>query len=159
MTQVELAAAADIAEATVQNLEYAKSRKRRPSSLPRLEPALGWATGSGELIADGKPPRPLSPAGETGSPAAGATTDPANNTIPLRVAHALAADGPLLDATVIDLSVDGEPDAQMVVVIKGKPSRTPEQYRRAIAAWEQKFRYLQAAQDDEAPDTPTANEA
>lgn len=163
LTQVELAEAADVAEATVQNLEYieyARSRKRKPSTMPRIEAALGWVAGSAVRIAEGGEPELLEPASELDS----LTSDMAAGRVgaselPLRIAHALSADGPLLDAAVIDLTTDGETGAQMVLVVKGNPGATPEQLRRAINASEEIQRHLRNLPNDEDPEAPTANEA
>ncbi|WP_405964806.1 helix-turn-helix domain-containing protein [Streptomyces sp. NBC_00723] len=53
MTQRDLAAAAAIAEGSVQNLESGASRTRVPPSLAKVERALGWVPGSGVDILDG----------------------------------------------------------------------------------------------------------
>lgn len=55
MTQRDLAAAAAIAEGSVQNLESGISRARIPPSLAKVEHALGWAAGSGIEILEGAP--------------------------------------------------------------------------------------------------------
>jgi hypothetical protein len=50
--------------------------------------------------------------------------------LPLRIADELS-EGSLLDTAVIPLGGD----ARMVVVVKGKPSASPEEIRRGLEAW------------------------
>ncbi|MFD9567709.1 helix-turn-helix domain-containing protein [Streptomyces sp. NPDC059994] len=131
-TQVGLAEAAGVSEATVQNLESGRERKRLPSSLPKVEQALGWAPGSGEaVLAGGDPtPQPRTQAAPLESPA-----------LPLRIQQELA-DGSLLDTTVLDLTPLGS-EAKMIVVVKGKPDASPEQIRRDLLAWAKAQHLLQ----------------
>ncbi|MEW1895973.1 helix-turn-helix domain-containing protein [Streptomyces albidoflavus] len=131
-TQVDLAEAAGVSESTVQNLESGVARRRLPSSLPRIEIALGWETGSGEAVLDGAEPtvKPQPETPQAGQPAA----------LPLRIQQELE-DGQLLDATVLDLTPDSS--AKMIVVVKGETGATPEQVRRDLLAWADKQRRLQ----------------
>lgn len=149
-SQVQLAEAAGVSEATVQNLESGKSRKGMPSSLPRVERALGWMPGSGDDILMGGEPTP-SVVDET--PANPAAPDG----LPLRIVQELN-DGPLLDTTVLDLTPLGS-DARMIVVVKGQPDATPDQIRADLLAWAKAQRRLSNLSDDAGDDEPTANEA
>ncbi|GAA1065302.1 helix-turn-helix transcriptional regulator [Streptomyces asiaticus] len=161
MTQVELADAAGVAEATVQNLEGGKDRNRLPTSLPRVERALRWGPGSGAAILNGGEPASLPPTldTETGAaesaPAAAEGAPPGG--LPLRIVQELA-DGQLLDTTVMDLTPLGS-EARMIVVVKGKPDASPEQIRRDLLAWQKAQRKLQNLGGDDEDDPPVANEA
>ncbi|MFE9003187.1 helix-turn-helix transcriptional regulator [Streptomyces sp. NPDC007875] len=161
MTQVELADAAGVAEATVQNLEDRnKVRSRIPSSLPRVERALQWGPGSGVAILEGGEPSTLPPTLDTDTtPARGATTTEgaSSGDLPLRIVQELA-DGQLLDTTVMDLTPLGS-EARMIVVVKGKPDASPEQIRRDLLAWKKAQRKLQNLGGDDEDDPPVVNEA
>jgi len=141
MTQVELAEAAGVSESTIQNLE-SRTHSRMPASMPKVERALGWAAGSARAVVDGGEPIPLQeePAAEV--------TDLTGTGLPLRVVQEMT-EGPLLDATVLDLTPHGS-DARMIVVVRGKPDASPEQIRADLLAWEKAQRRLrEAGQDDE----------
>ena len=123
LTQVGLAERADISESTVQNLESGVTRKRTPSTLPKVEQALGWAPGSGLAILAGGEPTPIN------TPSA--TEDIPG--LPMRIVQALG-EGRLLDTKILDL--EDESGARMIVVVKGKQGATPEEIQRALDAWE-----------------------
>ena len=136
MTQVALAEAAGVSESTIQNLESGKDRKRFPTSLPKVERALKWASGSGEAVLLGGDPTPL--ASEEVAP-----SDALN--LPLRIQQELA-EGSLVDTTVLDLTPLGS-NARMIVVIKGEPDATPEQIRKDILAWARARQLLEGLGD------------
>lgn len=58
--------------------------------------------------------------------------------LPLRITAALAAAGPVLDTAVISLPGENGEDseAQMVVIVKGRSTATPEQIQAALLQWE-----------------------
>src|SRR5690349_24313752 len=136
MTQVALAEAAGVSESTIQNLESGKDRKRFPTSLPKVERGLQWASGSGEAVLLGGDPTPL--ASEEVAP-----SDALN--LPLRIQQELA-EGSLVDTTVLDLTPLGS-NARMIVVIKGEPDATPEQIRKDILAWARARQLLEGLGD------------
>jgi DNA-binding XRE family transcriptional regulator len=122
MTQDDLAAAAHVSRASLQNLERGAVRTRVPTSLRAVTDALGWAPTAALSI--------LQP--DAGIKAAPQPQEPISAfDLPLRVQQELH-DGPLLDSTVIDLPDSG---ARMVVVVKGKSDATPEELRQALLAW------------------------
>ncbi|MEU2603206.1 helix-turn-helix domain-containing protein [Streptomyces albus] len=151
-TQVQLADAADVSEATVQNLESGTTRRNVPTSLPKVERALGWSAGSGEAVLLGGEPSPLKHDADTSS-------RDVPDGLPLRIVQELA-DGPLLDTKVLDLTPLGS-DARMIVVVKGNPTASAEQLRNDLLAWAKAQRHLQNLEDDKPDDgeSPTANEA
>ncbi|WP_412078970.1 helix-turn-helix domain-containing protein [Streptomyces xanthophaeus] len=135
LTQVGLAEAAGISESTVQNLESGAERKRTPSTLPKVEEALGWAPGSGlAVLAGGEPTL-------AGAPAA---AEDLAGKLPMRIVQALG-DGMLLDTKILDL--EDESGARMIVVVKGKQNATPEAIERALLAWERTEAQLLAGGD------------
>ncbi|MCP3820134.1 helix-turn-helix transcriptional regulator [Streptomyces sp. A3M-1-3] len=151
-TQVALAEAAGVSESTVQNLESGKGRKRMPSSLPKVERALGWRPGSGEAVLAGGDPSLHEPQTHSGSAklravaGTSASGEVSAAELPLRIVQELA-DGPLLDTTVMDLTPLGS-DARMIVVVKGTPDASPEQIRKDLLAWAKAQRLLQSMGDD-----------
>lgn len=153
-TQVQLADAAGVSEATVQNLESGAERRNVPTSLPKVERALGWSAGSGAAVLNGDEPTPLKH--DDGTARSGETPDG----LPLRIVQELA-DGPLLDTKVMDLTPLGS-DARMIVVVKGNPTASAEQLRNDLLAWAKAQRHLQNLEDDDESgegQPPTANEA
>lgn len=138
LSQAGLAELAGISEGSVQNLESGKPRTRMPQSLPKVEPHLGWAPGSGVAILNGGDPTPL-PASST--PAGPSSEDKLREKLPLRIIDELTSDDPLLDSTVIQLpGVDG---ARMTVVVRGRPNATPEEIQEALLAWRKAEQQLQ----------------
>jgi len=135
LTQVALAKKAGVSESTIQNIESGAERKRVPASLHKVERALGWKPGSGERVLEGGTP-------DTEEETAAPPSD-----LPLRIVHELQ-DGPLLDATVLDLTSLGS-DARMIVVVKGAPDASPEQIRADLLAWAKAQRHIQNLPNDD----------
>lgn len=148
LTQVDLASAAGVSESTVQNLEAGETRTRIPTSLPKVEAALGWKEGAASAVLAGSEPTLAASGGDSGG---GSVTE-----LPLRIIQELA-EGPLLDTTVLDLTPLGS-DARMIVVVKGAPDASPDQIRKDLAAWAAAQRRLRdlGGGDDE---PSSANEA
>jgi transcriptional regulator with XRE-family HTH domain len=148
LTQVALADLADISEGSVQNLESGDSRTRIPPSLAKVEPHLGWASGSGRAVLNGGEPTQV-PVSEASADLA-AAEEKLRRKLPLRIVDELESDDPLLDSAVIQLpGVDG---ARMTVVVHGRPDATPEQIQEALLAWrqaERKLRRLPGGGNDE----------
>jgi len=147
LSQVGLAELSGISEGSVQNLESGAPRNRMPKTLAKIEPHLGWATGSGRAILEGGAPTPA-PAGDQA--ALIDIEDKLRRKLPLRIVDELESDDPLLDSTVIQLP--GVAGARMTVVVHGRPDATPEQIQDALLAWrdaERKLRRLPGESDDE----------
>jgi transcriptional regulator with XRE-family HTH domain len=154
LTQVALAELAGISEGSVQNLESGDSRSRIPPSIAKVEPHLGWATGSGRAILDGGEPT-LVPVTHDISADLKAVEGNLRRKLPLRIVDELESDDPLLDSTVIELpGVDG---ARMTVVVHGRPDATPEQIQEALLAWREAERKLRRLPDDSGEEPPAAN--
>ncbi|MEU9777742.1 helix-turn-helix transcriptional regulator [Streptomyces sp. NPDC047968] len=102
--------------------------------------AVGWTEGSVEAVLAGGEPTTVEPEQPAAPPApqAAVTAPDLVRELPWRIKTALS-DGPLIDAAVIDLPADDDedPDAQMVVIVRGRGDLTPEQMRRALLRWEQ----------------------
>lgn len=106
---------------------------------------VGWSDGSVEAVLAGG--EPVSAARPSGGPEVNAAGVIAAEELPLRIRAALA-DGPLIDSAVISLPGEGgEADAQMVVVVKGRPNASPDQLRKALLAWEQTEQQLRRHED------------
>jgi transcriptional regulator with XRE-family HTH domain len=139
MSQVALAEAAGVSEGSIQNLESGANRTRIPPSLAKIEPILGWATGSGLAILRGREAvtTDRAPAQSRRSP----------TKLPLRIVDELESDDPLIDSTVIELP--GTDGARMTVVVHGRPDATPEEIQEALMAWrnaERRLRQLDEGQ-------------
>lgn len=145
LTQVALAELAGISEGSVQNLESGDPRTRIPPSINRVEPHLGWATGSGRAILDGGEPTPAA------EPSVDVTAIEGRlrRKLPLRIVDELESDDPLLDSQVIQLP--GTNGARMTVVVHGRPDATPEQIQQALLAWRQAERKLRRLPDGDEP--------
>ncbi|WP_329132838.1 hypothetical protein OG552_14240 [Streptomyces sp. NBC_01476] len=135
LSQEELGALADGAGRTViQTIERGHKFKKVTKTLLNVEYALGWRRGSVERILGGEDPLPLNPPEEQ---AGGRSQADGYGGLPLRVSHTLT-EGTTLDTTIVPLT----PNADMVVVVKGKPTATPEQLKDAMLAWEEREGYL-----------------
>lgn len=150
LTQVGLAEAAGISESTVQNLESGVERRRTPSTLPKVEAALGWAPGSGlGVLAGGDPIPKAGPQGES--------RDLNRSDLPLRIVDELHNGGQLVDTAVIRLPTKG--DVRMTVVVRGAPDASPEEIRAALEAWRRAERKLQNLPGGDEDEPRAANEA
>lgn len=146
LSQLALAELAGVSENTVQNLEGGKPRTRMPQSLAKVEPHLGWASGSGNAILHGGEPTPAPIAHE--APAGlRADTDKIRQKLPLRIVDELESDDPLLDSRVIELP--GTNGARMTVVVHGQPDATPEQIQEALLAWRRTENRLHRLPDED----------
>ncbi|MEV6580187.1 helix-turn-helix transcriptional regulator [Streptomyces sp. NPDC051582] len=150
MTQVALAEAADVSESTVQNLESGTTRKRTPSTLPKIEAALGWTPGSGLAVLAGGDPT-------TEAASRGEDRDLDRTDLPLRIVDELKNGGRLVDTAVIKLPTKG--DVRMTVVVRGAPDASPEDIQQALEAWRRAERKLQNLPDDDDSEPRAANEA
>lgn len=156
LTQVALAELAGISEGSVQNLESGDPRTRIPPSLTKIEPHIGWATGSGRNVLDGRDPTPV-PVVHEGSASLRASKDKLREKLPLRIVDELESDDPLLDSAVIQLP--GTDGARMTVVVHGRPDATPQEIQDALLAWrrtEQRLHRLPDG-DDNGSEPRTAN--
>lgn len=134
LTQAELGARANVSTATIRAIERGTEYGSVTLTLRSVEAALSWAPGSVQAILDGGQPTTQYDV------AAGAPAEPTRTTtdgLPLRVARALT-EGTTLDTTIVPLS----PGAEMVVIVKGKPSATPDEIRAALLAWEEREGHL-----------------
>jgi transcriptional regulator with XRE-family HTH domain len=156
LSQGALAELAGISEGSVQNLESGKPRTRMPQSLAKIEPHLGWATGSGVAILNGEEPTPVPVAHEASADLRGGK-DRLRKKLPLRIVDELESDDPLLDSAVIQLP--GVGGARMTVVVHGRPDATPEQIQEALLAWRRAERKLKRlpGDDDEGDEPRVAN--
>ena len=147
LTQEALAELAGIAEGSVQNLESGKPRSRMPQTLGKIEPHLGWETGSGRLILDGREPILT---GATPPVAPSTDSTKLRRKFSLRIVDELVSEDPLLDSAVIELP--GTKGARMTVVVHGDPGATPQEIQEALLAWrkaEQELRRLPDSDDDD----------
>jgi transcriptional regulator with XRE-family HTH domain len=153
LTQVNLAELAGISEGSVQNLEGGSPRSRIPQSLAKVEPHIGWSTGSGIAILHGGEP---SPASSTDEEHEGAQRgkDTLREKLPLRIVDELESDDSLLDSAVIQLP--GLSGARMTVIVHGQPDATPEQIQEALLAWRRAERNLHRLPDADEGDEPKA---
>jgi transcriptional regulator with XRE-family HTH domain len=164
MTQAELAAAIGVDESTVQNLEsamFGRGFSRMPGSAREAARYFGWTEDSVANILAGGHPTVAKPKIDASSAAVeelsrmiAAGEVPAGE-LPRRIANALTASGPLLDATIIELpGDDGEPEGEIVVIVKGKASASQEQLDHAVARWSQAERRLRSAPHDDIDPAP-----
>lgn len=153
LTQPQLAELAGVSEGSVQNLESGKARNRMPQTLAKIEPHLGWATGSGRAVLDGGDPTPAS-----ATPAdshADTDRDKLRRKLPLRIVDELESGDPLLDSAVIQLP--GANGARMTVVVHGSPDATPQQIQEALLAWRRAEEGLRRLPDGDGDGPRAAN--
>ncbi|WP_329615627.1 helix-turn-helix domain-containing protein [Streptomyces brevispora] len=95
---------------------------------------VGWTEASIDtVLSGGDPTKVAAPSEESATVVTGTPEE-----LPLRIQAALAADGPVLDTAVISLfgAEGADDDVQMVVVVKGRSTATPEQIHKALLQWE-----------------------
>ena len=146
LTQVDMTEKIGVSRSAIQNIERGRVQKLT-TTIRAYMSTVGWPAGSADAVLDGgEPPVPLPDnVTELRSP------DQATSDLPLKVVHSLA-EGPLLDATVIDIPT-GSSDVRMTVVVRGDPGATPEQIREALETWRRAERHLQHLDDDDDEDT------
>lgn len=156
LTQAELGARVGKGDTTIANIENARLVKIT-RTMRDVARELGWAEGSVEAVLAGGDPI----AAEAAPPevAAPATDPPAASVadgLPMRVARILAEGAPL-DTTIVPLS----DDADMVVLVMGKPTATPAALRAVLEDWERRGGYLERlglTPKPPASDDPSAGE-
>jgi hypothetical protein len=135
LSQMGLSEAAGVGRTVIQTIERGRGFDRVTSTLRSLEIALGWKRGSVESILAGGEPLPFGEPGERD--AAGRFRQTTYGGLPLRVTHALI-EGVTLDTTIVPLT----PNTELVVVVKGKATATPEELQETLLAWEEQGGYL-----------------
>ncbi|MFH8753004.1 helix-turn-helix domain-containing protein [Streptomyces rimosus] len=136
MSQPALGEALGVSRATIQAIERGAEFKK-PTPTHRAAAAhFRWTPDSLDAVLAGGEPA-YADADQRAATFIANTEGATPADLPLRIKTALA-DGPLLDATVLTLpgDDDDDPDAQMVVIVKGREGATPEQVRRALLRWE-----------------------
>lgn len=127
----------NVSRATIQAIERGDSFKKITHTHRAIAAHFGWDPGSIEATLAGGEPSPAEASADTAPPAFNGVAS-APEDLPLRIKAALA-DGPLVDAAVIALPTedgDEDPDAQMVVIVRGRRGASDEQLRRAMLQWE-----------------------
>jgi transcriptional regulator with XRE-family HTH domain len=151
LTQAGLGAEVGVGETTVANVERARTRKVTPT-LRSMARVLGWTPDSIEAVLAGGSPTAqpdIVVRRDDGTVAEIEIKKYAREGMPLRIAQALT-EGSTLDTTIVPLG----PGADMVVVVKGRPTASPEELRAALLAWEKREGHLERlglVADDEEP--------
>lgn len=135
LTQPQLGELIGVSRTVIQNIEGGKPRSKIDATMRELEAALRWKRGSVEAILDGG--EPVADAAQPVNVINLESSTLGGPELPMRIAQALA-EGATLDTTIVPLS----PDAQMVVIVKGKPNADPARLRAALEDWERKEGYL-----------------
>jgi hypothetical protein len=137
---------------------YGKGFSRMPASARATAHYFGWSEDSISSILAGGDPADAKPTIDPSSAAVEelarmiAAGEVAASELPRRIALALTASGPLLDATIIELAGDsGEPEGEIVVIVKGKAHASQAQLDRAVAQWEIAERRLRSGAQDADP--------
>jgi transcriptional regulator with XRE-family HTH domain len=142
LKQTQLGEAVGVGATTIANIERARTRAITPT-LRSVARVLDWPTDAIEqVLAGGDPPTTegvdVVTRDEHGQTYVfQAKSYAAPDGVPLRIARALA-EGATLDTTIVPLG----PGADMVVVVKGKPTASPEELRAALLAWEAREGHL-----------------
>ncbi|GCD38035.1 hypothetical protein OEIGOIKO_05845 [Streptomyces chrestomyceticus JCM 4735] len=137
LKQDELADAVNVSRATIQAIERGDSFKKVTHTHRAIAAYFEWDPGSIETTLAGGEPKPAEPSPDA-APATFSGVAAIPEDLPLRIKAALG-DGPLVDAAVIALPAedgDEDPDAQMVVIVRGRRGASDEQLRRAMQRWE-----------------------
>lgn len=131
LEQQQVAERIGVKRGALRNIEVGEIGRVTPT-VREYARIVGWTDRSIDDVLDGGEPE----AAPNIPPAA--STDVTPEDLPVRITAALAAAGPVLDTAVINLpGEDGEDGgAQMVVVVKGRSTATPEQIQKALLEWE-----------------------
>lgn len=158
LTQVDMAKRIGLSRSAVQNIERGRVKKLTPA-IRAYATTVGWTTDDAETVLEGgEPPNAhTEDATVTELPIDRNSDKTSASDLPLKVVAALG-EGPLLDATVIDLPT-GSSDVRMTVVVRGDPNASPEQIREALETWRRAERHLQHLDDDETTDDTIVNGA
>lgn len=125
LTQEEAAERLGVSRATVQNIERGTGFNKVTPTMRAYAQLLGWSPVAVDNVLAGGDPD-FSGGGDTVQPVV-----PAPSRLPLRIVDEIESDGALVDTAVIPLS----PDANMVIVVKGRPDASPAEIRAALEAW------------------------
>lgn len=131
LSQMALGEHSGARRTVIQTIERGHRFQRITATLRSVERTLSWGEGSVESVLAGGDPLPSEEALDRD--AAGRLRHDIASVLPLRVVRALS-DGTTLDTTIVPLA----PNAEMVVIVKGKPGATPEQLRAALSVWEER---------------------
>ncbi|MDQ3030507.1 MAG: helix-turn-helix domain-containing protein [Actinomycetota bacterium] len=141
LRQSDVGTAIGVKRGALANIEAGAISKITPT-IRAYAKQVGWADGSIEAVLAGRQPTLTPHSEDTGVTSDGVGTPlpsraDALEDLPWRIRAALT-EGSLIDSAVIELPAeDGEdPDARMVVVVKGKRQLNPEQLKRALLQWE-----------------------
>ncbi|MDT0270625.1 helix-turn-helix domain-containing protein [Streptomyces sp. DSM 44915] len=131
LTQAGLAQRAGVSESSVYLVEGGRERKRLPTTMPAIEAALGWDSGSAEaILGGGEPATVASPA--AGTVGGGELADG----MPLRLRHELRQ-GHVVDSAVVD-----RPGAGRFIVVWKTDDAASEPTDEDLAEWSRIHRAL-----------------
>lgn len=149
LNQIELGERVGVKRTAIQTLERGHAYRSVTATLRNIEHTLGWARGSVEIILAGGEPLPADePVRQTET---GQAPPDIGEGLPLRVARTLT-EGTTLDTTIVSIA----PNAEMVVVVKGRPEATAEELKAALLAWEKRAGVVGRLGEppDNPPETP-----
>lgn len=130
LTQVEVAERLGVTRTPVQSIERGDTRKKITGTMRSYARLVGWTDDSVDSVLAGGEPRPV-PVEEPQSeakPSGGVVRD-----LPLRITQALG-EGPLIDATVLDLGPN-QLGGRMIVVVRGEPDASEDVIAEDMEAW------------------------
>jgi transcriptional regulator with XRE-family HTH domain len=146
LSQVRLGDEIGVKRTVIQTIERGHEFQSVTATLRDIERVLEWGQGSIENVLEGGDPLPPETPGARYY--AKHFRHESGGDLPVRVSRALA-EGTTLDTAIVPLS----PNAELVVVVKGKPAATHDQIMTALQTWERKEGYLERLGDTgEGPD-------
>lgn len=138
LSQPQLAQQIGVGRATIQNIEAGTAYKKITGAIRGYAQAVGWTGDSAERVLNGGEPEVAVPP----APESEGATD-----LPPAVAMELRS-GRTLDSTVLHFGREDDPDARVIVVLKGDADITEEELDAMMKQWRRARRKLQGIASD-----------
>lgn len=151
LEQQQAAEAIGVKRGALHNIERGGIAKLTPTirTYARL---VGWTDDSPERVLAGEEPVLREPEPSNAIPADQLPESISAPDLSLRIRQALQ-EGPLLDSQVFTVPTPGG-DVLATIVVRGKPTSSPEDLQKALLAWREREPELQRLKDsDDAPDS------
>lgn len=132
LTQIGMTQELKVSIGPIQTIERGAS-KRVTTTIRAYAQRVGWTEESIDRVLAGGDPELRADAPPNNAPAGAGSAAGRLAALPARVVQALADDGQLIDATVLNLRRPG--GGKAIIVIKGEPDAPPEEIAKDLEEW------------------------